>query len=183
MPPFTIRPATRSDLPALGRLGASLMRVHYDFDAKRFMPPGPDAAEGYGWFLGTQLEQDDTVVLVADRAGDLLGYVYAGIEPRNWKELRDEAGFIHDVVVDEPARHGGVATALMQAAVEWLKQAGMPRVVLWTADPNASAQRLFSHLGFRRTMVEMTLELGEGEQERTRSKEWGARSEEPGRRG
>jgi hypothetical protein len=35
----------------------------------------------------------------------------------------------------------------------------MPRVVLGTADSNHAAQRLFTALGFRRTMVEMTREL------------------------
>ena len=29
----TIRPATREDIPALGRLGALLVRMHLDFDA------------------------------------------------------------------------------------------------------------------------------------------------------
>jgi ribosomal protein S18 acetylase RimI-like enzyme len=164
MPDFTIRRATRADLPALGRLGAALMRVHYAFDPQRFMPAGPDAPEGYAWFLGTQLRENDALVLVAERAGTVLGYVYASIEPRNWKELRDEAGFIHDVLVDEAARRSGVGRALMDAALEWLAGAGMPRAVLWTADQNASAQHLFSRLGFRRTMVEMTLELtGPGE--------------------
>jgi ribosomal protein S18 acetylase RimI-like enzyme len=32
-------------------------------------------------------------------------------------------------------------------------------VVLWTAEQNRDAQRLFERLGFRRTMVEMTREL------------------------
>jgi ribosomal protein S18 acetylase RimI-like enzyme len=159
MPDFTIRKATKADLPALGRLGATLMRVHYAFDPHRFMPAGPDAPDGYAWFLGTQLRETDVVVLVAERAGEVVGYVYAGIEPRNWKELRDEAGFIHDVVVTEAARRSGVGAALMEAALEWLRGAGMPRVVLWTADQNAGAQQLFARLGFRRTMVEMTREL------------------------
>jgi ribosomal protein S18 acetylase RimI-like enzyme len=159
MPDFTIRKATDADLPVLGRLGATLMRVHYAFDPERFMPAGPDAPDGYAWFLGTQLREKDVMVLVAERAGEVVGYVYAGIEPRNWKELRDEAGFIHDVVVTDAARRSGVGAALMEAAMEWLKGAGMPRVVLWTADPNTVAQQLFSRLGFRRTMVEMTREL------------------------
>jgi len=30
---------------------------------------------------------------------------------------------------------------------------------LWTAEQNSAAQRLFSRLGFRRTMIEMTREL------------------------
>jgi hypothetical protein len=33
-----------------------------------------------------------------------VGYIYAGLEPLSWKELRDEAGFIHDVVLAEEAR-------------------------------------------------------------------------------
>ena len=32
-------------------------------------------------------------------------------------------------------------------------------IVLWTAAPNEAAQRLFRDLGFRDTMLEMTLEL------------------------
>jgi GNAT superfamily N-acetyltransferase len=154
-----IRPATPADLPALGRLGALLMRAHYDFDPKRFMDPGTDPAEGYAWFLGRQLKDNDVVVYVAEQDDDVIGYVYAGIEPISWKELRDECGFIHDVVVDERGRRTGTATALIEKAVEWLRERGAPRVMLWTAEKNAGAQQLFAKLGFRRTMIEMTREL------------------------
>ena len=33
---------------------------------------------------------------MAERAGEVVGCVYAGIEPHSWKELREAAGFIHD---------------------------------------------------------------------------------------
>jgi ribosomal protein S18 acetylase RimI-like enzyme len=156
---FTIRRANPSDLPVLGRLGAMLMHVHFAFDPQRFIAPSDHAAEGYSSFLGTQLRRKDVAIFVAEREAVPCGYVYAGIEPRNWKELRDASGFIHDVVVDEQARRQGVAAALIDAALEWLRAADMPRVVLWTADQNDSAQRLFDRLGFRRTMIEMTREL------------------------
>ena len=65
-----------------------------------------------------------------------VGYVYAGLEPQSWKELREAAGFVHDVVVTDDARRAGVATALMDAALAWLKSRGAPRVMLWTAEPN-----------------------------------------------
>ena len=155
---YSIRRATPSDAPALGQLGALLLRTHYEFDPQRFMAPGKRPEEGYGWFLQSQLEDDDVVVLVAERAGEIVGYVYAGLEPRSWKELRDACGFIHDIVVTEAGRRTGIATALIEAAVEWLCGRGAPRVVLWTAEPNAPAQRLFERLGFRRTMIEMTRE-------------------------
>ena len=156
---IAIRRATQADLPALGRLGALLLRAHYQFDPLRFMAPGDDVEEGYAWFLGTQLREDDVVVFVAERQAAIIGYVYAGLEPQSWKELREACGFIHDVVVDESGRRSGVATALMDAAINWLRERGAPRVVLWTAQPNEGAQHLFESLGFRRTMVEMTREL------------------------
>ena len=154
-----IRRATRADLPALGRLGAMLLRTHYEFDEQRFMAPGSDPEAGYAWFLGTQLQDEDVVVFVAERSGQVVGYVYAGLEPQSWKELREASGFVHDVAVDHAARRQGIAERLMQAALEWLASRGAPRVMLWTAEQNAGAHRLFKELGFRRTMVEMTKEL------------------------
>ena len=154
-----IRRATKADLPTLGRLGALLVHTHHAFDPDRFMAPRPQADEGYAWFLGTQLDHDESIIFVAERAGVVLGYVYAGVEPLSWKELRDEAGFIHDIVVDAAGRRSGLAAALIQHAVDWLRERGMPRAILWTADQNNAAQQLFTRIGFRRTMVEMTLEL------------------------
>jgi GNAT superfamily N-acetyltransferase len=157
---ITIRRASERDLPALGRLGAHLLRTHHAFDSARFMAPGADPEGGYAWFLGTQLVEPDVVVFVAERAaGPLVGYVYAGLEPQSWKELREPAGFVHDIVVEEAAQGHGIAVGLMKAAIEWLRDRGAPRVLLWTAPQNAPAQRVFERLGFRRTMIEMTLEL------------------------
>ncbi len=123
------------------------------------MAPGEDPAAGYAWFLDTQLRLDEVAVFVAEQNGEVLGYIYAGIEPQNWKELREQAGFIHDVAVEEQGRRMGVATALVGAAMEWFRERGMPRVLLWAAESNSDAKRLFARLGFRRTMVEMTREV------------------------
>jgi len=158
---IVIRPATRQDLPVLGKLGAMLMRLHYGFDPQRFLMPAADSEAGYAWFLGTQLRDADATVLVAEDKGshEVVGYVYAALEPLSWKELRDAAGFIHDVIVADSHRRSGVASALIESAIEWLRDKGAPRVILGTAERNDSAQRLFAALGFRRTMIEMTREL------------------------
>jgi ribosomal protein S18 acetylase RimI-like enzyme len=159
---FDIRRADTGDLPALGRLGAALVRQHHEFDPARFMAPMPDLERGYAWFLGTQLDEPGAVIFVAHAPGapahEILGYVYAAMEPQSWKDLRDSAGFIHDIVVEPGARRRGVATRLMAAASDWLEAEGAPRVMLGTAERNPAAQRLFESLGFRRTMIEMTRE-------------------------
>jgi GNAT superfamily N-acetyltransferase len=153
-----IRRAEPRDALALGNLGAALVRAHHAFDARRFLTPGPGLEEGYAHFLRTQLAKRDVAIFVAERAGTIIGYVYAGVEPRSWKELRDVAGFLHDVVVDPGVRRSGVGTRLIETAAAWLTNRGVARVMLWTAEKNQEAQRLFEHLGFRRTMIEMTRE-------------------------
>ena len=157
--PETIRKAERRDLEALGRLGAMLMQTHYAFDPQRFLAPGKDSSKGYASFLGHALDSPDDCIFVAERDGAIAGYVYAALEPMSWKELRGPAGFVHDLVVVEEARRSGIATKLMQAAIQWLRDHGAPRIILGTAASNEKAQALFRRLGFRETMREMTLDF------------------------
>jgi ribosomal protein S18 acetylase RimI-like enzyme len=156
--PTIVRRAEARDAAALGRLGATLVRVHHVLDRARFLPAGAGIETGYGRFLETQLRDEHVVIFVAERADRVVGYVYAAVEPRSWKELRDVAGFVHDIVVEAETRHVGIGTQLLEAAAAWLVARGVPRVMLWTAERNIDAQRLFERLGFRRTMVEMTRE-------------------------
>ncbi|MCU1230326.1 MAG: putative acetyltransferase [Acidobacteria bacterium] len=155
----TIRLAQSGDMPAVGQLGATLMRTHYDFDRQRFIAPFEGVEEGYASFLQSILQSPDNVIFVAEDGGAVVAYVWAALEPLSWKELRGPAGFIHDLVVAEEWRRHGIARRLMDAAIEWLREKNAPRVVLWTAAPNDIAQALFESLGFRDTMIEMTLEL------------------------
>jgi GNAT superfamily N-acetyltransferase len=155
-PAIVIRRATPDDEKSLGPLGAKLTRLHYEFDHDRFVAPGEDIEAGYGRFLVSQMTRPENVVFVAERDGVIVGYVWGGIEPRSWKELRDTAGFVHDVFVDESARGTGTGERLVAAAAAWLVERGAPRIMLWTAEKNSIAQKVFARIGFRRTMIEMT---------------------------
>jgi ribosomal protein S18 acetylase RimI-like enzyme len=156
---ISIRPAEPADIHAIGRLGAILVRLHHDFDPARFIAAGPATEERYASFLGTQLAQPDVVMLVAERAGERLGYSYAGIEGVDYMALRGPAGVIYDIVVDPAYRRQGVGRLLLDTTLRELRGRGAPRVVLSTAERNEAAQRLFASRGFRRTMIEMTCEL------------------------
>jgi ribosomal protein S18 acetylase RimI-like enzyme len=158
MSEVVIRRATTADLPALGRLGAALVELHHAFDPQRFLTPMPGLASGYAAFLGGELADPDVALFVATRGDHVLGYVYAGLEPQSWKELREPAGFIHDVVVEKDARGAGIGSMLVEAAAKFLEERGAPRILLWAAERNEDSRRLFEKLGFRRTMVEMTRE-------------------------
>jgi len=159
MADVSVRIATEADAPAVGRLGESLVQQHAAFDARRFV--WPDDSSTYAEFLRREMHDDNAVVLVAERDGRIVGYVFASIEPASLKELRAASGFVHDIVVEEHQRHASVGTRLITAAIDWLRGQGAVRVMLWSATQNAAAQRLFARLGFRPTMVEMTKELSE----------------------
>jgi GNAT superfamily N-acetyltransferase len=157
VPPIHIRPALKSDEAALGRYGAALMRQHHASDPRRFiLTDRPEA--GYGRFLVSQLDDPDYRVLVAERSGEVVGYVFAGIESTSWRDLRGPCGFIHDVYVAETERHQGTGRELLRAAIAWIHSRGMSQVVLWSKSGNDVAQGVFASLGFRRTMTEMTLD-------------------------
>jgi ribosomal protein S18 acetylase RimI-like enzyme len=136
------------------------MHTHHEFDAQRFVKPGENASAGYAVFLGNELQDPDAVIFVAEHNAEVVGYIYASLEPQlEWKEARDRGAFIHDLVVDVRSRRCGLATALANATIDWLQQRGVPRATLWTASSNTAAQAVFARTGFRRTMVEMTREL------------------------
>jgi len=158
-PAVTIRPAVPADLPVIGRLGALLVRTHHDFDPQRFITATPQTEKAYGAFLGTQIQDANVVVLVAERDGEVLGYSYASVEGYDYMSLRGPAGVLNDIVVDPAHRGQGIGRMLLDAALAALAVRGAPRVVLSTAEQNEPAQRLFTRAGFRRTMIEMTREL------------------------
>jgi len=155
----TIRPASRADVPAIGRLGALLVKTHHDFDPQRFIAATPRTEHGYGSYLGSLLRDQDIVILVAEQDGEVLGYTYAGVEGYDYMALRGPAGALYDIVVDPAHRGQGVGRMLLDATLTALEERGAPRVVLSTAEQNEPAQRLFARAGFRRTMIEMTREL------------------------
>lgn len=156
----TVRAATPADMRVVGRLGALLVRLHHEFDPQRFIAATSRTAQGYGSFLGSQLDEPSVVVLVAEGSGTVLGYTYAGVEGTDYMSLRGPAGVLYDIVVDPAERGHGVGRMLLDATLAALAARGAPRVVLSTAERNEPAQRLFARAGFRRTMVEMTRELG-----------------------
>ena len=121
---------------------------------------------GYERFLATQIGREGVVALVAVDAArgadEVVGYLLGGLEGRDWMQLLDACGKIHDLYVAESARGRGIGRLLLEEAVSRLAAMGAPRVVLTTAWANDAARRFFERAGFRPTMVEMTREARAG---------------------
>ncbi|MFE9694484.1 GNAT family N-acetyltransferase [Micromonospora sp. NPDC005806] len=97
-----------------------------------------------GW--RTLLGRNDVTVLLAERAGEPLGYVSALRRVHLWSG-RDILA-LDDLWVRASARDGGVGRALMLALARTAADDGL--VIRWEVKPeNAGAQRFYRRLGAR----------------------------------
>ncbi len=157
---FRIRDARHEDLPAVGQLAGQLVRMHHAYDPARWMlVDGVEA--GYARFFASQLGTRETVILVAEdeENGDIVGYAYAGLEDRNWAELRDACARLHDVFVVERVRRQGLAGRMLRECIQRLTALGAPLAVTTTAFQNEGSQALLRSLGFRPAALEMAMDL------------------------
>jgi GNAT superfamily N-acetyltransferase len=157
---FRVRDARPEDLPAVGQLAGRLVRMHHDYDPARWMlVEGVEA--GYARFFASQLGNRGIIILVAEDAesGEIVGYSYASLEERNWADLRDACGRLHDVFISERARRQGLARAMVIESVQRLAALGVALAVTTTAWQNETSQALLRSLGFRPAVIEMAKDL------------------------
>jgi ribosomal protein S18 acetylase RimI-like enzyme len=154
---IAIHHATFSDLLEIAALAGALVRQHSAFDPKRFLLV-ENVESGYAWWFEKELSNTNALILAATLDSQIVGYAYGRVEERDWNSLLDAHGALHDVFVTPAARCKGIGRLLVERVVEELSARGVPRVVLHTAVQNLEAQKLFSALGFRQTMLEMTRE-------------------------
>jgi len=83
--------------------------------------------------------------LGAESGGELAGMVVVSLNPRM---KRAHVGEIGAVYVRERFRRQGVAAALMQSAMEWLRSKGAHAATLTVSAGNVAAQKLYARFGF-----------------------------------
>ena len=153
-----IRDMTEGDLDAVSLLAEQLVLLHHSWDTTRFFTT-PDVAKGYRRYFASQLGEESVLLLTAEVDGAVAGYLFGTVEPRDWAKLLDAHGAVHDIFVASTHRRLGVAQALMTEAKARFATLGARQVVLYSAASNVEGQTLFKRLGYRPTMVEMTLDL------------------------
>lgn len=70
--------------------------------------------------------------------------------------------------VDPRFRRQGVGDLLVKTVVDWARAAGYPEMLLWVADGNSNAERLYVRNGFARTGAGQEMRPGRLEYEMSR---------------
>lgn len=135
---FEIRRATPGDVDAVAAL----------FDAYReFYRQASDLA-GARAFIGERLARGESVVFLAEAAGDALGFTQ--LYPSFTSAGMARIYILNDLFVASEARGRGVGAALLRHAAGFARGEGAVRLALSTEKTNAAAQALYEREGWQR---------------------------------
>ena len=135
---ITIRTANREDIDALTVL----------FDLYRIWYHQPSDIAAAKKFLVQRMEKHESVILVADNDGKLVGFtqlypIFSSVSLRN-------AWLLNDLYVHASARNQGVAAQLLAAARGHGKETGAKWLMLQTGNDNYKAQSVYEKNGWLR---------------------------------
>lgn len=159
MAEIKIRTAQPTDIDDLFALWCESMRYHEELDSFIFGFDLTRAQEARK-FLSGHMEKESSIVLVAFRNGEIVGYLLGSICARQPFQKLHEIGHIYDIVVAETERRHGIGTMLLQKAFVFFTQKGHDTVMLSVSDKNSAALRFYERHGFEtyvRNMVKRKL--------------------------
>lgn len=110
-------------------------------------------------WAGERMRDQNSIVLVAEKEGGLVGYCMAYVEKSLPVHKMKEHGYISDVYVDESERGKGLASELVRRMLDFFREKGVKAVQITVAVRNEKAQKFWGKLGFADFTNRMWLDL------------------------
>lgn len=154
MSEISIRPGTRQDLPAVGRLWAELENFHRGLTLRLPRPADPARQ----WLDSFESALDDTAFLwVAELDGEIEGLLLARLK-RLPAHLGDATvGEISDLYVNEEARGQKVAVRLAETAIAALKKHGIHSIEIQIMAGNHGGLAFWHKQGFHTELTQVRM--------------------------
>ena len=137
-PEISIRPARLDDLPAINRIyNLEIAEGTATWDTAPW-----SIEQRQAWFAG---HDDLTPILVAEHAGEVIGFAYATMmsSKHGWRFTREDT-----IYVDQRYRGQRVGGRLLPALLERLREIGARLVVASITSSNDASIRLHAKYGF-----------------------------------
>ncbi|HVP58537.1 MAG TPA: GNAT family N-acetyltransferase [bacterium] len=142
-----IRPGTTQDLDAIGELWKEFMDFHSQRDPH--FTRSADGDEAFREYLAGHISSGGSCVLVAERAGEVIGYCLAVVAKSPPVVAERDHGTILDLAVTARYRRQGIGRRLYETALAWLVEHGMHRVELRAVVSNEVSTAFWKKLGFK----------------------------------
>lgn len=150
----TARPASRDDVPELGRLYRGLSE---EMTALSPMWPIADGlADPLDESLGDMVANPHTVSFIGEIDGVAVGFLVARIEPMLPQSDGGTIGAIRLIFVDHEAREVGVGEAMLAAALEALASRGVATFDAHVLPGHRLVKNFFEAGGFKARSIVMS---------------------------
>jgi GNAT superfamily N-acetyltransferase len=159
---IVIRPLQRTDADSLAQMWEQLISFHQNLDPDL---PGParNGALRYAQRLVERIDDSETLTLVAEDDGQVVGFVLGMVvdfAPDVFSQER--SGFLADIFVDEAHRRHGVGRQLVKALTDWFSNEHHLTHYEWhVAAQNPDGRAFWQALGGRDVLVRMRADLQE----------------------
>jgi ribosomal protein S18 acetylase RimI-like enzyme len=152
---MTVRTATGDDVDAIRAVADRSWTTDYPDILTR--ETAEDAVNE--WYapesVATELRDSRTLVLVAEREGDVAGFAHA-----TWTDA-DREGYLLRLYVDPDHRRERVGRELLEATCARLVEVGVERVNAMVLSANEPGRRFYEHFGFEHVDEQETTVGGE----------------------
>jgi diamine N-acetyltransferase len=159
---ITVRLATMDDAEDIARETSAIQHLHSDALPLIFKPPSADLFPPRK--LAALIQDLNCVVAVAEMDGKIVGHIYGAIVERAESEFNHPQAsiYIHQIGVDEEARHRGVGSALMSFMRDRALTLGLSAMYVdhWAFNERAAA--FFEACGFSPMKIVMRQGLEDG---------------------
>jgi ribosomal protein S18 acetylase RimI-like enzyme len=149
-----IRNATTKDMPSVLQLWTKLMTFHRAL-ANHF-DMADDAEEVWKSFAMKQLEEEDSLLIVAEVEDNIVGYSLVAIQANIPVFKIRRYGVIYDFYVEEGFRRSGIGRKLFEFTRKWFENKGIEQLQLSVAHHNPVAQDFWRAMGFTNYLARMS---------------------------
>lgn len=118
-----------------------------------------DAADYFFGYATGLLSRKDTLTLVADDGGTVVGYLIAQKQRRPPIYHHTQVAYLSDSFVAESHRGQGILRQFMGEMHKWCKAEGITAVDVQIFEGNEDAKQVFRHLGFTPYRVVLRQEI------------------------
>jgi ribosomal protein S18 acetylase RimI-like enzyme len=153
MQTITIRRGTTNDLPVLLEFEQGVVEAERPFD------PTLKRSHIHYYDLSALLTSEDSVVIVAEAVGRIVGTGYARIEISKPHLQHDRHAYLGFMYVDPEHRRQGINGLIIEALKNWSLGKEISELRLDVYHDNTAAMKAYEKVGFQKLLVEMRMPI------------------------
>ncbi len=159
----TIRRFEEDDIEGISELWEEFARMREDMTQTRILNENaPDYFFGYATGL---LQRKDTLTLVAEEDGQIVGYLIALKQRKPPIYNHTRIAYLSDVYVDVAHRKKGILASFVEELTAWCKREGITAIDVMLFKGNEVAQEIYKRMGFGDYRTVLRKELSQPEPE------------------